>query len=277
MTRRAVALAFGLSIALLSHPVPADASASGGAWTNGDEVGAEAGRDGDGGGGAGGGQGGGGPIAETCEHERLTEAEEVIAREMADLGIGVDPGDGEGGWWRQTCVVDGTSRSIIVWLPARPDPATLAVGAFDVERIPLPDINLNPPAGSDQVVNVESWMWVDDWAPVSATASAGGVSVTVTAAPQYVTWDMGDGGTVRCDGPGRRYDESRAADEQSTDCSYVYRRSSAGEPEDQYRIVATSYWHVTWAASNGASGDFGLVGRTSSRSVRVAEIQAVNG
>jgi hypothetical protein len=88
---------------------------------------------------------------------------------------------------------------------------------------------------------------------------------------------MGDGAVVTCEGPGTRYDETKAPDEQSTDCSYTYRRSSASQPDSRYALAATSHWHVMWVSSTGESGDLGDVGRTSSTRVRVAEIQAING
>jgi hypothetical protein len=139
-------------------------------------------------------------------------------------------------------------------------------------------MNLNPPANQEQVVNFETWMWVDDWAPVTATAAAGGIAVTVTAEPVKVDWSMGDGNTVTCLGPGTAYDQSRPPEDQHTDCGYTYTRSSSGQPGDTYIVQATSTWHVTWTANGvAAGGDLGLISRSNTVAVRVAEIQAVNG
>jgi hypothetical protein len=262
-----VAIAFGVSAA------PAQASGTGGAWTNGEDVGAGAH---DGGDTHAGGHAGAGSV--TCRSERLTDQETTVV--VGEVGIGlVPPAEGDGAWYRRRCyAADGTIVSAdIVWRPIAVSAPALATDAWDVSRIPLPDINLNPGADRDQVVNVATWMWVDDWAPVSASASAGGVTVTVTATPTHVEWDMGDGTIVDCAGPGTPYDERRPADEQTTDCSHTYRRSSASQPDQRYRVDATSHWHVTWTSSTGESGDFGDVGRTSSIRVRVAEIQTVNG
>ena len=260
-----------LAVVAVMSAIPALAVGTGGAWTNGEDVGAGAHEDGDTGGSS------GGYGRSTCHYEALTPEEQDVAERMAEIGIG-RAGEEPGDWWRRVCEFeDGTRTGNIVWLTDAVDAGALASGAWDVSRIPLPDINLNPSEERDQVVNVPTWLWVDGWARVSATASAGGVTVLVTASPSHVEWDMGDGTVVTCAGPGTPYDEDRPADEQSTDCSHTYTRSSASQADARYPIEATSYWHVTWSSSTGESGDLGVVGRTSSIRVRVAEIQAVNG
>lgn len=269
--RRAAAASVAAAVVTIGA-ASAHAVGTGGAWTNGEDVGAGAHEDGD----EAGGRGRAGSV--TCRSDRLTDAEASVAVDMVAIGY-VPPAEGEGAWYRRRCwTADGTIVSAaIVWRPVAVSASALASDAWDVSRIPLPDINLNPAEDRDQVVNVATWMWVDTWAPISASASAGGVTVTVTATPSHVEWDMGDGAVEDCAGPGTPYDERRPADAQSTDCSHTYRRSSASQADQRYRIEATSYWHVTWTASTGESGDLGVVGRTSSVRVRVAEIQAVNG
>jgi hypothetical protein len=270
---RSLAHAAIATTAVVVLATSASAVGTGGAWTNGEDVGAGAH---EGGGSSGSRYAGGGAI--TCRSERLTDAETVIFINGIAAGF-VPPEDGGGAWYRRRCTTaDGTIVSAdIVWRPAVISASALASDAWDVSRIPLPDIHLNPGEKRDQVVNVATWLWVDGWTPVSASASAGGVTVTVTASPSHVEWDMGDGAVVTCFGPGAAYDEHRPADEQSTDCSHTYTKSSASQPDESYRLEATSFWHVTWTSSNGQAGDLGVVGRTSSIRVRVAEIQAVNG
>lgn len=273
--RRLVGLGLVAVLSAVIWSASAAAVGTGGAWTNGEDVGAGAHE----GGGQSGGAGHSGTV--TCRSERLTDEEATVVVGEVAIGL-VPPAEdrfGEGAWYRRRCwTEDGTIVSAdIVWRPVAVSASALASDAWDVSRIPLPDINLNPGAERDQVVNVATWMWVDNWAPVSASATAGAVTVTVTATPTHVEWDMGDGTIEDCAGPGTPYDERRPADSQSTDCSHTYRRSSASQADQRYRIDATSYWHVTWTASTGESGDLGEVGRTSSVRVRVAEIQAVNG
>lgn len=133
-----------------------------------------------------------------------------------------------------------------------------------------------PPGPS--FVNFKTWLAVQDWAPVTATASLGGISSTVTGVPQRVTWEMGPAdGTVVCDGPGDRYDPDMPDEWQDTDCGYTYRRSSAGVGADNAysaRVVVT--YNVTWTSSDGTSGVVGPVSRSTTFSVPVAEIQALN-
>ena len=102
------------------------------------------------------------------------------------------------------------------------------------------------------------------------------MSVTVTALPSSVTWDMGTGDRVVCRGPGRAYDPRRWEEEQATDCSYTYRRSSAGQPNQRFPVRATMTWRVSWTVSGIAGGgDLGEVSRSTSFGLRVAEGQAL--
>jgi len=109
-----------------------------------------------------------------------------------------------------------------------------------------PVIEMAPPDGNPQLVGVATWLWVSPaaWQPLTATASAG--SVTTTTTPTKVVWDMGDGSTVTCDGPGTPYDPSSHA--ATTTCSYTW--STAGT----FTVTATIYWSVTWAAAGAAGG-----------------------
>lgn len=63
------------------------------------------------------------------------------------------------------------------------------------------------------VVGMPMWMWADPspttFGPLSASATAGGVTVTATAKVTTVRWAMGDGTTVTCHGPGTPYTPER--------------------------------------------------------------------
>jgi hypothetical protein len=122
------------------------------------------------------------------------------------------------------------------------------------------------------MVGLQTWLWVDEatWRPFTATASAGGLSATVTATPVGTEWEMGDGTTVTCDGPGTPY----TGDDERTDCGHVYQVDSAGEPDGVYDAAVTIVWSVTWTASNGEGGDLGAVERTTRFPVDVGQRQA---
>ena len=62
-------------------------------------------------------------------------------------------------------------------------------------------------------VGLPAWMWVgnpDDpqaWGPYTVSKDVNGIAVQATARPVHVTWDMGDGTQVVCDGPGTVYED----------------------------------------------------------------------
>jgi hypothetical protein len=265
----ALALACVLSLGVAT---PAFADGSGDGWLDpGGDINAGAGDDGSS---PGGGTGGGGSSS-GCTYTPVTQELSDIADRLADNGWGNPGGDGEGAWYRKICP-DGTGT--MVWIPAGGvDPAVLAEQAFDRTQIPLPGVHLNPPDGTDQIVNVPTWMWVDNFSAVSASASAGGVTVTVTARPVRVDWSMGNGDSVSCSDGGTPYDNGRTPESQQSDCTYTYRRSSATRSSGTFTIRATTRWHATWAATGvNASGDLGFIGRSTDIVVRVGEIQTVH-
>jgi hypothetical protein len=263
-------------LTVLALAGPAAADGTGDAFNDGDEIGAEV----DLVSGGSGGSGSGGKAV--CHYRRLDEGAQAKADQMAEENNWSEqPGDGPGAWYQLVCELNGLVPSVtIVWLPdAAVDPEALAQQALDRTLIPAPEIRLNPPEGRDQVVNVPTWMWIDpaSWAPVSATAAAGGVTVTATATPTTVSWDMGNGEVVTCDGPGTPYDQNVAPEDQQSECTYTYRRSSAGHPGGAFTMRVTTTWGVTWTVSGApGGGSLGTAQRTTTSAVRVAEIQAVN-
>jgi hypothetical protein len=134
------------------------------------------------------------------------------------------------------------------------------------------------PASPWTFVNYPTALWLDgDFATSrTATAETPEVRVIVTATPEEVHWDTGDGATVVCSGPGRAPDPSAAA--ESSDCSHIYPWPSAGQPAGAYHATATVFWHVTWTAEGApGGGDLGLVPQRSQPvRIPVAEVQALN-
>jgi hypothetical protein len=271
---------------LFALPAAADAPSGRGdhvGWTDGAGVGARASQTvteeprASGGGGR---LRGGGTVA--CTYMKLPPEEAALGDALAASGEGAPRGPGPGTWYAKMCTdtAANVSTGTVVWVPdpAPTSPATLAEEALRYAPIPLPGIGMNPSPERDQLVRVPVWLWVDPagWAPVSTSASAGGVTVTVRAVPERVVWDMGNGDTVVC-GSGTPYDPARRPDAQSTDCSYTYQRSSASQPGQRYQVTATAEWHASWSVSGGrGGGDLGVVRRSSNTSLRVAEAQAIN-
>jgi hypothetical protein len=133
--------------------------------------------------------------------------------------------------------------------PPPPTPAQLAAAARDVIQLPFPVVRHNPSDAA--LVNLDTWLWLDDtsWQVHSSSLSLRGTTVTVVAKPTRVEWVTGDGTQIACPGQGRTYDTDVPADQQSTYCSHSYLRSSAGQPEETYRGSATSSWRISWVGS----------------------------
>ena len=193
-------------------------------------------------------------------------------------GIYVDIHQG-GAMWIPTGATPGAA-------PVNPaiDPALVAQQAENSLQLPSPQIETNP--STRAIVNLPTWLWVGQgtWGPESVSASVGTVTATATATPEQVVWTMGDGGSVTCEGPGTAYQPSVPAQSQTTDCSYTYRRSSAGEPTANgdpnsagFPVRATITWGVSWTAQGEpAGGTLAPLTTSSSTSLPVEQIQSVS-
>lgn len=156
--------------------------------------------------------------------------------------------------------------------PAAPDPEVLAQQAVESMDLQAVQIGIVPEAsaGSVGLVGMPNWMWVANptattFGPTSATASAGGWTVTATARVSQVVWDMGDGQVVTC-GAGTAYDVSYGKSD-SPDCGHTYTRQGT------YTVTATSHWVVTWSGI----GDAGTItlDLTQSATVTIGEAQVL--
>ncbi len=207
---------------------------------------------------------GGGSTAHliTCQ---LHEASGGAGSGGVTVGVGpVAANPVDGATYVKTCQRDGAAvgndEFVVFQTPPPPDPAVVAADlaqqALAEITLPQPAITSNPPNGVD-VINVPVWLWTNNWATLTATATAAGVSATVTAAPTQIAWNMGDGHTVVCAGPGTAYNAAVADDAQHTDCSYTYWQK-AGD----VTVTATETWHITYTATNGEAGDLGTATRT---------------
>ncbi|HEU0089855.1 MAG TPA: hypothetical protein VFQ77_19770 [Pseudonocardiaceae bacterium] len=154
-------------------------------------------------------------------------------------------------------------------------PAALAAAAYAQLRVPSPAIRSNP-AGR-QLVNLPTWLWIDEssWGPRSTTVSVPGVSVTATATPTRVVWSMGDGTEVTCTSAGTPFPAGTDPAASSPDCGHTYRFSSLGRPGDAFPVVATVFWSVRWSGA-GQSGVFDGLTTTSEAAFTVVESQSVN-
>jgi hypothetical protein len=194
---------------------------------------------------------------------------------------------GDGGWVRTGGAApppqpDGDA-------PAAPGAAVLAVPVEELVQRAIDELVLDPPeprfsAAGTGYVGVPIWMWIESGAaaagPVTATATAGGASVTATGRLSAVEWSMGPlGETVRCAGPGTPWTGQGGT---SPDCGYVYELRSLPERtggSGSWSVVATSVWTVTWS---GTSADVPVEGTetvlvSAEAALPVGEVQVLVG
>ena len=131
------------------------------------------------------------------------------------------------------------------------------------------------------VVNMQSWLAVDPvyWNEERvARAAEGRVEVTATLTPNRTLWDLGNGDVEDCvgpvDGPGVVW-RSGMDDAQST-CSYTYPNPSINPPANTWDIAGTVFFEVGFTTNApGTYGPFAPIERTTTETIQVLEIQAV--
>lgn len=182
----------------------------------------------------------------------------------------------------------------VVWVPygqiptvAPPDPAVLAAQASGELPLPTPSPSFAP--ASTGYVNFPEWLWINPsiWHPIVMTVSAsnagGTTTVTLTATPVDVVWNMGDTPTAPtvCDGPGIAYNTAIPARRQVSYCTHTYSMSSLGQPSpdgnpnnDAYPITISIQWRISWSGTGGASGSIPIMDSTARSTLRVEQIQS---
>lgn len=193
-------------------------------------------------------------------------------------------GHREGSIWMCALITDA-SPVMTWWAPPGaevvplPDPGELAQEALG--RLPLAaaSVQTAPLSPSPSYVGVENWLWVpqSQWERLSETVTAGSTSVTVTAEPDHVVWDVGPGSKT-CYDPGRVW-STGMTDDAVTSCGYTYAATSASEPGGAFAISATIRYQVDWVCSGActsSSGSLGLVDAPAGTgSLRVLQRQTV--
>jgi hypothetical protein len=177
------------------------------------------------------------------------------------------------------------STELIDWAPGTPvdvDPQVLAQMASEWLAFPRPVGETSPPLATGTVAQLPTFLVIDNWAPVSRTATAGTVSATVTATPIRQTWTIEGEVVAECNRPGVLVDAGAAPPPEA--CGWTPEHSSAGEPrrheetgEPCFDVTVTLTWDVRWT-SEGAGGASGVLDEGTSDSnacVVVAEVQAV--
>ncbi|MFF0629922.1 ATP/GTP-binding protein [Streptomyces sp. NPDC004296] len=193
-----------------------------------------------------------------------------------------EPGDGA--VYEQTCRYKQSKDFTItrlVWAANPPangvDPAVLAQRAVDNMVLRGPAIGITPKPGGRGVVGMPVYMWTkrnaETYGPNTASASAGGTTVTATAKVTKIVWSMGDGNSVTCTTAGTPYQASRGK-APSPDCGYRYTQPSTSQPSGTYHVTATSTWTVDWTGG-GQNGQLTQT-RDNAVDINVGEVQVLN-
>jgi len=185
------------------------------------------------------------------------------------------------------CYQPQTDLLILIWLAdpppnsgAGPTPREVAQLAIADMKLTAINIGIAPKAadGSIGLVGMPVWMWVANpdqhtWGPITASASAGGITVTATARVLRITWEMGDGNQVTCTTAGTPY-KAAYGNKKSPDCGHVYTTSSSPEPDDKFTVNATSDWVIEWAGA-GQTGTIRLNGLVREAQIAIGEAQVL--
>jgi hypothetical protein len=232
-----------------------------------------------------------GPIACSSEHGFWSNEWQCYLR-----AVSPQPGADDPAWGGRNpadggaiygCYRPADGVLTFTWIAEPPTPAADGPSPREVAEMAVDQMNLQaitigivpePGEGSVGLVGMPVWMWAADpgpstVGPISATASAGGITVTATARIHDITWDMGDGSTVVCRGAGTPFQESYGRQE-SPDCGHVYTTSSAGKPGDRFTVTATSDWVITWEGA-GQTGTIRMDGLSESVQIAVGEAQVL--
>lgn len=157
----------------------------------------------------------------------------------------------------ETCTTEtGSSIQSAEWVELGADgqmqlsPELLAQRAVDRLVLLQPGIEASPE--TMQLVQLPTWLWVSSttWSVRTAQAAAGSLTAIATATPVAVSWDMGDGATIDCDGRGTEWE--RGTDpEAASDCSHTYTQPSS----EELPVSATVTWQVTWVVTDAGGGE----------------------
>lgn len=145
----------------------------------------------------------------------------------------------------------------------------VAYDARNQLQVPVPHLHTSP--RNRTYVQLRTGLWLDrgDYAKETASASAGGQTVTAIGEPASVTWNMGESSVI-CHTAGRR---------GTTKCGYTYQRSSADRPNGKYAISVTVTWNVRWTCTgvgcDAAGGTYPVptMSMTSNATLAVGEVQ----
>ncbi len=227
------------------------------------------------GGGSGGSGGGGSGSVDPCEWHVVIEDDFQFAVYEVDY---TRQYSATGRWLERWCTGIGAvdvGGYFLIPEGGLVDPYQLALDALASVQIAPPAIRTSPSENGRLYVQVPTWLWLDStwWQTYEATANTGRVWSTVRARPVATTWELGDGRSVSCRGPGTPW--RRGLSEDASSCTHTYRSSSASRPGGTFSLEATVTLEVSWTSNVTGGGTLPAITRSSTLAVEVGEIQAI--
>jgi hypothetical protein len=130
-----------------------------------------------------------------------------------------------------------------------------------IELVAAPELDIAP---SDiGLTGLETYVWIDEPAPVSVSASAGGTTVDARAFPSQYLWDWGDGSDTLTYDSGRPWTRYRPGN-----IGHVY------ETRGRYDLSVEVVWEAQWRINGGAWQALGFFSLGDSVDYPVRQVQA---
>jgi hypothetical protein len=142
--------------------------------------------------------------------------------------------------------------------------------------INLPNTAFSP--STQTLPNLRTWLWDTNPTTQTTSATAGGVTLTLTATHTTSTFrinpaveadapSVDDNTTITCNGPGTAYNPAKPAKDQKPSCSVFLHA-----PTRQITITTTATWEMTWTATDGTNGNLGTITRQNTTPYRIQEL-----
>ena len=166
------------------------------------------------------------------------------------------------------------------WIPQQTS-QDAANSAHDevTRRLPHSAPQLAPPLATGGIVNVNTWIGLDQPAPVSVTATVPGVWATVSATAYDVSWTPGDGSTVDCGNLGVVWHPGKSKTLHDAPCGWTPKYPSLPKFTNTNDLAYHGHfdvtWRIIWTGSDGSSGTYDDIVVTSPTLYKVSEIQTI--
>ena len=130
-----------------------------------------------------------------------------------------------------------------------------------IELVAAPDLNIAP--SEIGLTGLQTYVWIDEPAPVSVSAAAGGTTVDARAFPTQYLWDWGDGNDTLTYDSGRSWTRTRPGS-----IEHVY------ETRGRYDLSVEVVWEAQWRINGGAWQALGFFSLADSVNYPVRQVQA---